>query len=103
VPPPRSARPDVTALPDDGLLAPPFPLPARGDKVLVLVSPGLITAAAAEWCRVVSVDTGPGDLFPVAVRYPDGRRGAYQQHEIRGWQPAVRRVAWARLTAWLRR
>lgn len=80
-------------------LAPVFPLPGRGDRVLVLVSSSLVDGAALQWCRVIAVDTGPVDLYPVAVRYPDGRRGGYQQHEIRGWRPAARRRAWA----WLRR
>jgi hypothetical protein len=82
----------MNAAPD---LDPVFPLPARGDQVQVAVTtqartaPGLLSAGPeARWCRVVSVDTGPYDLFPVTVRLPSGRLGAYQQHEIRGWRPA---------------
>ena len=79
-------------------LAPPFPLPGRSDHVLVLVHAGARTAPSliamaprTEWCRVIDVRTGPYDLFPVVVRLPDGRHGAYQQHEILGWRPGQRR------------
>lgn len=64
-------------------LDPLFPLPRRGDRVLVRVHPGNGEA----WCRVTGVDDGPDVLFPVTVRLPDGRRGAYQQHELHGWRP----------------
>lgn len=75
-------------------LAPPFPLPKPGDRVQVAVAspvaPALLRHAAGRprWCRVVEVKTGPEDLFPVVVRLPSGRHGAYQQHEIRGLQRA---------------
>jgi hypothetical protein len=92
----------VNAGPD---LGPRFPLPARGDRVRVPVTgtsrtaPDLLVARdELTWCRVVQVLTGPYDLFPVNVRLPSGRVGAYQQHEIRGWQPSPAR----RVRAWLR-
>lgn len=74
-------------------LAPVFPLPARGDLVLVLVTGGarcaplLITGARLEWCPVTVVQAGPQDLYPVTVRLPDGALASYQQGEIRGWKP----------------
>lgn len=86
-------------------LEPRFPLPARGDRVQVKVTgtsrtaPTLLAAAdQLAWCRVVSVRTGPHDLFPVGVRLPSGRLGAYQQEEIHGW----RRAWWRRAAAWRR-
>jgi len=79
-------------LPD---LEPQFPLPARGDRVQVSVTgtartaPQLLADAdQLAWCRVVHINTGEYDMFPVTVRLPSGRLGAYQQHEIRGWQQA---------------
>jgi hypothetical protein len=90
-----------------GDLAPEFPLPGPGDRVLVLVQAGARTApalvsgkATVEWCLVTRVRTRPEDLFPVQVRLPSGQLGAYQQGEIRGWQPAPRR-RWP--LSWLRR
>jgi hypothetical protein len=86
-------------------LDPVFPLPARGDQVQVAVNTAARTAPALlgagpepRWCRVVAVHTGPYDLFPVTVRLPSGRLGAYQQHEISGWRPSWRR----RLLAFVR-
>jgi hypothetical protein len=75
-------------------LAPEFPLPAPGDYVLVLASGGAGTAPGRpglQWCQVLSVRAGPYDLFPVIVALPAGGKGAYQQHEIRGWHPGRRR------------
>ena len=69
-------------------LEPGFPLPHKGDRVQVAVTATALAASAPlSWCRVVRVDCGEYDLFPVTVRLPDGRMGAYQQHEIRGLQP----------------
>jgi len=86
-------------------LDPLFPLPARGDRVQVSVTATTRTAPVLlasrdelAWCRVVQVLAGPHVLFPVNVRLPSGRLGAYQQHEIRGWRPAW----WRRVRAWLR-
>jgi hypothetical protein len=87
-------------------LAPAFPLPGRGDLILVLVTggsraaPELVMGARLEWCPVTDVRTGPMDLYPVTVRLPDGALGAYQQGEIRGWKPQPRR-RWRR--SWPRR
>jgi hypothetical protein len=82
-------------------LSPPFPLPRRGDRVLVKVY-GLDPGPAGtheHWCRVVDGDAGPDVLFPVTVRLPDGRRGSYQQHELLGWRPSNLRLAWRRVLA----
>jgi len=88
-------------------LEPACPLPGRGDRVLVLVSQGSGVAprlvagpALSSWCTVTRVDTGPYDLFPVTVRLPDGKLGAYQQHEILeirhrpGWRTWSRWFRW---------
>jgi hypothetical protein len=81
-------------------LSPPFPLPGRGDRVLVKVyGPGPVPGPVSRWCRVVHVDAGPDVLFPVAVRLPDGRRGCYQQHEVLGWRPSWLRVIRGRVRA----
>jgi len=72
-------------------LAPLFPLPRCGDRVLVKVY-GPFSGPAEQWCRVTGADDGPGVLFPVTVRLPGGRRGSYQQHELLGWRPSRLRL-----------
>ena len=90
-------------------LEPAFPMPAVGDRVLVLVSrgsrvsPSLVAGPAPEWCLVSRLAEGPHDLFPVIVRLPGGGEGAYQQGEIRGWRPSPGPVRFlARLAGRLR-
>ena len=41
---------------------------------------------------MIRVDTGSQVLFPVVVRLPNGKRGAYRRHEIGGWRPSPLRL-----------